>query len=290
METRQRTERSDEYRVRPTMRWRLFAVIAVVLVAAVALFLVLVRDSVTRFVRHDEIARLRTGPLSELMRRCANYLVDRDRTSIEDYMAALAAQNKDVVYVCFVDESLEGERLLASTPEPDEALRTLAENPRRVAPDGRVHRIGGEAVVDITETTNTIPAYTVHLGLHKEAIDERTRDVFVRMGVIALVIAGAAVAVAFGAINVIAGPVEKLAVDATRLSLGDLRITFRPRGRGEVGNLADALDRLKESVLCALRRCTPQRTAGQSPTASGARRPSMPAAAPEPTAPPHGKK
>jgi hypothetical protein len=174
------------------MRWRLFVVIAVVLVAAVALFLILVRDSVTRFVRHDEIERLRTGPLSELKRRCANYLTDRDRTSIEDHMAALVAQHKDVVYVCFVDEALETDRLLAHTPEPDETLRAIAEDPKRVPPDGRVRRIGDQTVVDITETTNTIPAYNLHLGLRKEAIDERTRDVFVKMGVIALVIAGAA--------------------------------------------------------------------------------------------------
>lgn len=285
-----RTGRADQYRVRPVMRWRLFVVIAVVLVAAVTLFLVLVRDSVTRFVRHDEIERLRSGPLDELMRRCANYLVDRDRTSIEDHMATLVAQHDDVVYACFVDQTLESDRLLAYTPEPDRALRALAHDPKTVPADGRVHRIDGEAVVDITDSTNTIPAYTVHLGLRKEAIDERTRDVFVKMGVIAVVIAGCAIAVAFGAINLIAGPVEKLATNATRLSLGDMRVTFKPRGRGEIGRLADALDRLKESVLCALRRCSTATTAAQRASRPAAPTPTAPTAAPAPSAPPPGKK
>ena len=283
-------ETTHEYRVRPVMRWRLFVVMAVVLVTAVTLFLVLVRDSVTRFVRHDEIERLRSGPLSELMRRCANYLVDRDRTSIEDHMAALVAQHEDVVYVCFVDETLEADRLLAYTPEPDETLRALGDDPKRVPPDGRVHRLGGEAVVDITDSTNTIPAYTVHMGLRKQAIDERTRDVFIKMGVIAVVIAGCAVAVAFGAINLIAGPVEKLATEATRLSLGDMRVTFTPRGRGEIGRLADALDRLKESVLYALRRYTPAAAAAQRASRPDTSTAKAPAAAPKSTVPPPGKK
>jgi HAMP domain-containing protein len=205
-------------------------------------------------------------------------------------MAALVAQHKDVVYVCFVDEALETDRLLAHTPEPDETLRAIAEDPKRVPPDGRVRRIGDETVVDITETTNTIPAYSLHLGLRKQAIDERTRDVFVKMGVIALVIAGAAVAVAFGAINLIAGPVEKLADQATRLSLGDMRVTFTPRGHGEVGCLADALDRLKESVLCALRRYAPRAAAGQGAPQPGTRTSSAQAAAAAPAAPSRGKK
>ncbi len=245
---------AQKHKVAATLRWKLVATIAVVIVGVAVLFLGLMRDAVQRFVRRDEIERLREGPVVELKQRCADYLTDRDRAGVEKLMASLVAKHDEVAYICFVDSDLEGNRLLSSPAKPAEELLALANNPKPTPPDGRVRRIGGETVVDITETTATKPAYTLHLGLRKAAIDERTRDLFVKMTAIAAVIAGGALAVAFGVIILIVGPIEKLAADAARLSLGDMRVSFHPRGHGEVGRLADALDRLKESVLCALKR------------------------------------
>ena len=244
--------RTDE--TRSTLRWKLVAMVAVIVVGVVALFLALTRDAVRRFVRADEIKRLCAGPMATLKQRCTDYLIDRDRADVEKLMAALVAQHEEVAYICFRDRALEGDGLLSSGPERAEALLAIVNSTEPAPPEGRPVRIGDEAVLDVTEATTTKPAYTLHLGLRTAAVDERTRDLLVRMTIIAVVIAAGAVAVAFGLIMVIIGPLATLVADATRLSLGDMRVAFRPRGRGELGRLADALDRLKESLLAALKR------------------------------------
>lgn len=239
---------------RSTLRWKLFALVAVMAVGSAAATLALGRQPVERFVRSGEIERLRDGPLAQLKQRCTDYFTDRDRDGVEKLMASLAATHDEVAYLCFLDPDLGDDAVLSSHAAPPEALRALAGDTQPPPPEGQVRRIGDETVIDIAETTATKPAYTLHLGLRKAAVNEKTRELLVKMTISACVIAGAAIVVAFGLIILLVGPLEKLAADASRLSLGDMGVTFNPRGRGELGRLADALDRLKESVLCALRR------------------------------------
>jgi len=243
---------SNRNGARITLRWRLLAM-AVVLVLGIAVLLVgLMRGTVRRFVRDGEIERMHQGPLVELKQRCTDYLTDRARDDVEAFMASLAAKHSEVAYICFVDPELSDGGLLASSPELAGELASIAS---ATAPaGGQAHRIGGETVIDITETTPTKPAYVLHLGLRKAVIQKRTHTLFVKITFTAAAIALLAVALAFGAIIVLVGPIEKLADDASRLSLGDMRITFKSNGRGELGRLAEAIDRLKESVLCGLRR------------------------------------
>ncbi len=251
-----------------TLRWKLFGAVAVVVVGVAALSLLLARDAVRRFVRLDEIERLREGPVVELKQRCLDYLTDRDRYSVEKLMASLVAKHDQLAYICFVDpdlvgpdlagRDLEGTGLLSSMATPPGELLALAQDAAPVPAEGRARRVGRERVVDVTDTTATKPAYTLHLGLRTAAIDGRMRSLFTKMTLIAAVIAGGGLAVAFGLIVLVTSPLQTLATDASRLSLGDMRVTFNPRGRGELGWLADALDRLKESVLCALKRSGPR--------------------------------
>jgi HAMP domain-containing protein len=240
-------------RPRVTLRWKLLALAVAIIVGVTAALLGAARGAVRQSVRRGEIQRLREGPLLELKQRCTDYLTDRDRDGVEKLMALLAAKHDEVAYICFVDRDAPGDGLLTSLAEPPAQLRAIAGETAPAPPDGRLRHVGDEAVLDITEATTTKPAYTLHLGLRRAAVDEQVRDLLLRITIVALVTAAGAVVVALGLIVLIVGPVEKLAEDATRLSLGDLRVSFRPRGRGELGRLADALDRLKESVLCALR-------------------------------------
>jgi HAMP domain-containing protein len=249
---------------RATLRWMLCVTAVVVIIGSAAIFLALVRDAVERFVRHDEVSGLREGPLVELRTRCKDYVLNRDREALEKTLAALTEQHAELAYIGFIDRHVGGEGLVSSVAEPPAGLLDVARDEAPVPEDGRARRIGGEAVIDFTETTQTDPAYTIHIGLRQAVLRDRTHDLFVRMTLVALIIAGAGVAVACGVILLVVGPVEKLAGDATRLSLGDMRVTFKPRGRGEIGRLADALDRLKESVLCALRR-SGVKTGGSKP-------------------------
>ncbi len=244
---------------RSTLRWKLFALVAVIAVGSAALTLALGRQPIERFVRTGEIERLRAGPLAELKQRCTDYFTDRDRVGVEKLMASLAATHDEIAYLCFRDPDLDDDDVLSSHAAPPEALRALARDTQAPPPEGRVRRIGDEPVIDIADTTATKPAYTLHLGLRKAAVDEKTRGLLVKMTILACVIAAAAIVVAFGLIILLVGPLEKLADDASRLSLGDMRVTFNPRGRGELARLADALERLKESVLWALRRSAAKR-------------------------------
>jgi len=239
---------------RATLRWKLLALAVVIIVGVTALLLGFARGAVRQSVRRGEIQRLREGPLRELKQRCTDYLTDRDRAGVEKLMASLAAKHDEVAYICFIDHDLGDNGLLSSATQPPSALLALTGETDSAPPEGRLRRVGGETVIDITETTTTKPAYALHLGLRKATVDEQTRDLMLRMTIVAVVTVGGALIVALGVIVLIVGPIEKLATDASRLSLGDMRVTFRPRGRGEIGRLADALERLKESVLCALRR------------------------------------
>ena len=65
-----------QHKVRPTLRWKLSATVAILVAGVVALFLVLVRDAVQRFVRHDEIERLRPTPgtTREMVAHCLTVL------------------------------------------------------------------------------------------------------------------------------------------------------------------------------------------------------------------------
>jgi HAMP domain-containing protein len=244
---------SDPAPARATLRWKLLALAVAIIVGVTAALLAAAGGAVRQSVRRGQIERLREGPLRELKQRCTDYLTDRDRASLEKLMASLAAKHDEVAYICFVDRDARGDSLLASLPQPPAELRGLAAETAQAPPEGRLRHVGHEAVLDITETTTTKPAYTLHLGLRRAVVDEQVRDLLVRITLIALAVGAGAGVVALGLIVLIVGPLEKLAADTTRLSLGDFRVTFRPRGRGELGRLADALDRLKESVLCALR-------------------------------------
>ncbi len=258
--------RPQHHEAPATLRWKLFGAVAAVVVGVAALSLLLARDAVRRFVRLDEIERLREGPVVELKQRCLDYLTDRDRHSVEKLMASLVAKHDQLAYICFVDPDLadpdlvdpEGAGLLSSTAAPPGELLALAQDAAAVPDEGRTRRVGGERVVDVTATTATKPAYTLHLGLRTAAIDGRIRSLFTKMTLIAAVIAGGGLAVAFGLIVLVTSPLQTLATNASRLSLGDMRVTFNPRGRGELSWLAEALDRLKESVLCALKRSGPR--------------------------------
>lgn len=239
---------------RATLRWKLLAVAVAIIVGVTAVLLGVARGAVRQSVRRGEIERLREGPLRELKQRCTDYLTDRDRVGVEKLMASLAARHDEVAYICFVDRDAPGDELLTSLAQPPVELRAIAGETALAPPEGRPQHVGGETVLDITEATTTKPAYTLHLGLRRATVDEQVRDLLLRITIVALVTAAGAVVVALGLIVLVVGPLEKLAADATRLSLGDLRVSFRPRGRGELSRLADALKRLKESVLCALRR------------------------------------
>jgi len=237
-----------------TLRWKLLAMAAVLIVGITALLLVLMRDAAWGVVRGSEIERIRQGPVAELKQRCTDYLTDRDRQAVEKLMASLVAKHKEIAYICFVDSDLSGDGLLSSASAPADELLALTRTAAAADPNGQPCRIGGEAVLDITEPTPTKPSYMLHVGLRTAVIREHMRGLFSGITATAAIIAAVAFALAFGMIIIAVGPLEKLAADATRLSLGDMRVTFRPRGHGEIGRLADALDRLKESVLCALRR------------------------------------
>jgi HAMP domain-containing protein len=253
----------EQHEAPATLRWKLFGAVAIVVVGVAALSLLLARDAVRGFVRLDEIERLREGPVVELKQRCLNYLTDRDRHSVEKLMASLVAKHDQLAYVCFIDPDLVGRDsgeagLLSSMATPPAELLALAQDATAVPDEGRTRRVGGERVVDVTATTATRPAYTLHLGLRAAAIEGRIRSLFTKMTLIAAVIAGGGLAVAFGLIVLVTSPLQTLATNASRLSLGDMRVTFNPRGRGELSWLAEALDRLKESVLCALKRSGPR--------------------------------
>ncbi|AWN23340.1 HAMP domain-containing protein [Deinococcus irradiatisoli] len=159
----------------------------------------------------------------------------------------------------------------AEDSEPAAALKRAIEDPENRTIDNRnyqVERIGVYAKEDGTRETrpasqkspNTL-LYRIAVGVPIDADQAQLRNTLLTLLVAGLAAMLVGAALAARAARRVVLPIERLVKAADAISLGDLTHSVRPEANDEVGDLAQALERMRLSLDAAMERLRKRRKA-----------------------------
>jgi methyl-accepting chemotaxis protein len=228
-----------------------FVAWAALLVAAAGVIFFAMYARMTSLIRDSEVDKLRPAA-RELREVCADYLLSPSDRLLKAKLAKIMREFPDLAYVFFADRHGEIHSQGAGN-RMDSLTKRLSEvDPAR--DDVNAIPVGRETYIDIADVTQTLPPLPVHVGFAKSLTDRRTRSVLWNRAAIALVVLAGGLAAGYFFLNWVTRPLLDLCKQAENLSLGDVSVSLDLKCRGEIGKVYRSLERLKESVLYALRR------------------------------------
>lgn len=219
-------------------------------VVAVVLFLIMAAK-IGSLVFDGKVEKLRPAA-SELTKACEDYVMSPSDRELTMKFAKIMKEFADLSYVLFVDRygkiHSRGKGVAIESAE-----RRLAElDPAKK--DVNLIELRGEKYVDIGGVTSTLPRLPVHLGFGKSLTDAETRGVLWNRGAIALLVLAGGLVGGFLFSVWVTRPLMTLSTRAERLSLGDMGVRLDLKPKGEIATVYGCLERLRESVLYALKR------------------------------------
>ena len=198
-----------------------------------------------------EVEKLRPAAW-ELREVCADYLMSPSDRLLTMKFARVIKDFPDLSYVFFVDRNGETHYRGSSKVMSPLKDRLVALGPTQE--DVNAIRIGGETYVDIGDLTRTVPPMPVHVGFAKSLTRARTLRLLWNRAVIALVVLAGGLVGGFSFLTWVTRPVMDVSSQAERLSLGEMDVKLDLKCRGEIGRVYHSLERIRESMLYALRR------------------------------------
>jgi len=214
-----------------------------------------IRISFEQYVKDAEISRYRNSVIALLSIEAKNYYTSRDNESFSSALKEVKRLNPDIKMVFISDE--EGTIVGDDAGVAEKALKKLNINcagewNSRVDYDSDVD-INGEKHVLVSYKGELDP-YAIHFGFSTEVIKARTRELSVKVAFVVGLTTAIAVLLGAAFLHTATRPVEKLARDAEKLSLGDMKFSLERPSHSEVGRIYRSLARLKESILYSIKR------------------------------------
>ena len=238
-------------KLKSRLRWQLFAAWASVLVAVlVVVFLTLVARN-RSLLFETEIEKLRPAA-RELAKACADHYMSPSDDQLRIRFAKIMKDFPDLSYVVYKDRNSA-----VHCSADSETIDSLKEKIARINPqprDWNIVKAGRESYIDMGDLTPTRPPLPVHIGFATSLLSQRMRGLLLHQSGIALVALAAGLGGAFLLSVWLTRPVTELSGLAERMSLGDMDVRLRLKSKGEIGRVYRSLERLRESVLYALRR------------------------------------
>lgn len=233
------------------MRWQLFIAWASVLVAVlgVVVFTWLARNR--SLVFDTQVEKLRPAA-RELAKACGDYYMSPSDDQLRIRFAKIMRDFPDLSYAVHKDRNGR-----VHSSGGDETVASLTDKIARINPlprDWNIVKADGESYIDIGDVTPTRPPLPVHVGFATSLLSQRMHGLLLRQGGIALIVLGAGLGGAFLLSVWLTRPVTELSSLAERMSLGDMEVRLDLKRKGEIGRVYRSLERLRESVLYALRR------------------------------------
>ncbi len=234
-----------------SLRQRLFGAWAAILIAATAVVFLTMASRIKSLILGGEIEKLRPAA-RELRELCADYLLSPSDRLLKAKLARIMKDFPDLSYVFFVDRN--GEVHSHGHPKASDAIQKRMAKADFTRKDLHVVPVGGETYIDIGDVTRTLPPLPVHAGFAKSLTDARTRTLLWNRAAIAFVVLAVGLAGGFFLLTWLTRPITDLSDRAEKLSRGDMSVTLDLKSKGEIGRVYYSLERLKESMLYALRR------------------------------------
>lgn len=198
-----------------------------------------------------EVEKLRPAG-RELAKACADYYMSSSEDQLRMRIAKIMRDFPDLSYAVHVDREGKAHR----RPE-SKAIDSLIERLPGIDRDRRdwtAVEFGGKTYIDIADVTPTRPPLRVHIGFAKSLLSRRVHGLLLHQGAIVLIVLAGGLSGAFLLSVWLTRPVVELSSVAERMSLGDMDVRLDLKYRGEIGRVYRSLERLRESVLYALRR------------------------------------
>jgi HAMP domain-containing protein len=198
-----------------------------------------------------EVEKLRPAA-RELAKLCADYYMSPSEGKLRIGFAKIVKDFPDVSYLLFRDVN-DGVHWYAESANVAPVKNHAASLDPRLKPVSEIE-LPDETYVDVGGVTDTLPRLPVHVGFPKTILQRQLRSFLWNKGAIALlVVAGGLMGGVLLSVW-LTHPVVKLSSLAERMSLGDMDVRLDLKYKGEIGKVYHSLERLRESVLYALRR------------------------------------
>lgn len=246
--------KNHDSRHRPRLRRQLFAAWTLFLTGVAGVLFLAMGTKVAALILQTELEKLRPAAW-KLKEACEDYFMSPSDRELTMRFAKILQEFPDISYVFFVDR--HGRTLYRGNDEMIASLRPrlMELNPAKPGlNDVKVIQASGETYVNISEMTSTLPPLPVHLGFAKSLTDARTRSLLWNRGAITFVVLAGGLLGGLVVLAWLTEPFIALSADAERLSMGDMNVRLDLKSRGEIGRVYQSLDRLRESIMYALRK------------------------------------
>lgn len=212
-----------------------------------------VKLSFEEYVRNAEISRLSSYVMPVLKAEAKNYYTSRDDDAFKRAILDIKRTNPMVISI-FITENGE-----YAGGENESVFKSVLQNSNiQFSQAGMIEGSSDIAVGNkeqvLVYSKGELDPYMLFFTFSRDVIKERMNNLVLKVsfviGIVSLVIMilGAAF------LHLLVSPVEKVAKDAERLSLGDMKIKLKGGSISEVGRLYRSLSRLRESILYSLKR------------------------------------
>jgi methyl-accepting chemotaxis protein len=237
------------------LKWKLIAIFAV-LIAIVSLSVMSwVGMSFEQYVRNAEIGLFRNAVIAALRIEAKNYYTSRDDRKFHAAIEEVKRMNSDLQMVFLTDE--EGNIIGDDAGMYEQISGAFSSSlgsswHTPVDFDTNVEMEGGQYVM--VSYKGELDPYAMHFGFGTDVIKRRTRDLSQKVAFVVGLTAAVTILLGAAFMHIAIRPIEQLARDAERLSLGDMQVRLKRGRRNEVGRIYGSLSRLKESILYSLKR------------------------------------
>ncbi len=242
------------------LKWKLISVFVTMVIITDLAVLLWVRLSFEQYVRNAEIKRFKDLVKTTLGKKAKDYRFNSDHEQFNSTLSDLITFNPEIEWVFLsesdgkVDRKVIGGDSAGAAAVFDKAdvsysgdWNSLAiDTSREVVVDGRKYIM--------TSYKGKVDPYAMHFAFSLAPLEKRTSDLILKVTLVVLLTSAVTVLVGSAFLLLIARPVERLARDAEKLSLGDMEVRLRHRSRSEVGRIYKSLARLKESILYSMKR------------------------------------
>jgi len=264
------------FRIRSRLRWQLIAAWAAILIVVAGGILFALAARVRSLLLETEVEKLRPA-VRELTKLCSDYYMSPSEGKLKVGFAKIMKDFPDLSYLLFRDAT-DGVHWHAETEGANRLKNHAASIDPRVKPIVELE-VDGDAYINIGGVTDTLPRLPVSAGFAKSLLQRKVRGFFWNKGGIALLAVAGGIIVGVLVCVWLTRPVVRLSLVAEKMSLGDMDVRLDLKCKGEIGRVYLSLERLRESVLYALRRLNgrervprPQAGPGKEPTMQGSAR------------------
>ncbi len=237
--------------IRFRLRWQLFGAWTVLLVGVTVMVFLTMKAKMGSLILSIDVERLRPAA-RDLTEVCADHFMSPSDRQVTIKLARIMNDFPDLSYLVFADRY--GIVHSRGTNKTIDSVRARLDELDRAEKDVNVIKTGKETYVDIRDVTQTRPRLRVHVGFAQSLADAKTRSFLWNRAVMALVVLAGGLFGGLLFLTWVTRPVIELSTKAEKLSLGDMDVSFDLKSRGEIGKVYQSLERLRESVLYAIRR------------------------------------